>query len=78
MKLNNGITALLISDPSPIVDCKSGDESSMSCVDDTENEIDDDEEDDDDDEDESEGEEETSGGGPKEKLAACSLCIDVG
>lgn len=44
------------------------------------NEIDDDEEDDDDDDegDSDSDEEATSKGEVKEKLAACSLCIDVG
>lgn len=72
----NGLKALLISDPTPIeektaLDGKAAtadepDESSSEEEDD--DEVDDDEEDDDDD----------NASEEKEKLAACSLCIDVG
>lgn len=84
VKLTNGITALIISDPSPIIENKRDEihenNSSTSCVATDENEIDEDEEDDDDDDEDGSDsdEEESSNRGPKEKLAACSLCIDVG
>ncbi len=70
MKLNNGITALIISDPSPIIESKEED--------DHQNEIVDDDEDDDGSDSGSDDEEESNSDAPKEKLAACSLCIDVG
>lgn len=74
--MNNGITALIISDPSPILENKHVSTSSATIDD---NEIEDDEDDDDDEDDGSDSdEEESSDNGPKEKLAACSLCIDVG
>ncbi|KAJ6636738.1 Nardilysin [Pseudolycoriella hygida] len=74
IKLENGLTALIISDPSPIIEG-----TSTSCANIDENIIE--ETDGEEDESGSEGEEEeeeSSEGGPKEKLAACSLCIDVG
>lgn len=75
--MNNGITALIISDPSPIIENK---HVSTSCAAIDDNEIEEDEDDDDDDDDDGSDtdEEESSDSGPKEKLAACSLCIDVG
>lgn len=75
--MNNGITALIISDPSPIIENKQGNNTSTSCVADDDNEIEEDDEDDEDEDDDAD-EEEPSNGSPKEKLAACSLCINVG
>ncbi|KAG4065756.1 hypothetical protein HA402_012434 [Bradysia odoriphaga] len=78
VKLSNGITALIISDPSPIIENKCGNDTSVACAADDENEIDDDEEEDDEEDDSGSDEEETGNGSPKEKLAACSVCVDVG
>lgn len=80
--MDNGITALIISDPSPIEleekenDCKrSSVISNNISIGSDENEEEEDEEDDDSG---SEEEEDSSNGGHKEKLAACSVCVDVG
>lgn len=86
LTLSNGIRALIISDPSPINEHKDEENnhkqdgkssqhniSSASTLNDEESEDETDDAGDSDSE-----EEESCNGGIKEKLAACSVCVDVG